>query len=292
MLKLLDTITLKCFDDTRLSWDLASAMSPLIHQQVLDDEKTHEMSTLKDFLNSTIIMNPWPETIMDHLNTMTLDNLVKRLPFFMNIIDSLIDLVDDSIAMPSSIQHIFDSAIALKDKIAKKYLNIIKIDVLKSTKPPKLNFDVLDHFTLIAVNAMVFLGAVKELENKSREAAATENPQDYQKRQFDEDILHKAGQFDILWSHTQYLKTQLNKAKEARDHCQNQEIPEQKINGDTLLDDELQELLDDLRNERSQHLSTAKQLEEVESSHSDQYSVGDNQSRTGSDQIRTGRNPK
>ena len=265
MNKVLDTIRLKTFDEVRSSWELECRTSPIEHQFDLDIEKVHQSSNLKDFQNSTIILVPWPTAIMDHLSTMTVDNLLKRLPHLVMPIDSLIDLVDDSIAMPSYVQHIYDSAIEVKSLIAQKYFSILKTDVLTITEKPQPAFDVLDLFVQHTVTAMVVFGAEKEL----KKIPPPEQDHDREQQELDEDVQRRASLYSSLASDIRELRTQLSNAREARKNSANQAFESQTVTCDNLLQEEIQLLLDDLREERSQLLIAFDLNRNVKSSHSD-----------------------
>ena len=265
MNKVLDTIRLKTFDEVRSSWELGCTSPSAPPQLDLEVEKLLQPPNLKEFLNSTIILTRWPQAIIEQLSNMALDNLVKRLPHLLMSIDSLIDLVDDSIAMPSYVQHIYDSAIEVKSLIAQKYFSILKTDVLTITEKPQPAFDVLDLFVQHTVTAMVVFGAEKEL----KKIPPPEQDHDREQQELDEDVQRRASLYSSLASDIRELRTQLSNAREARKNSANQAFESQTVTCDNLLQEEIQLLLDDLREERSQLLIAFDLNRNVKSSHLD-----------------------
>ena len=267
MNKVLDKIRLKTFDEVRSSWELGCTSPSAPPQLDLEVEKLLQPPNLKEFLNSTIILTRWPQAIIEHLSNMALDNLVKRLPHLLMSIDSLIDLVDDSIAMPSYARHIFKAATILKKLILKKYSGVLKSEALLITEPAQPCFDVLDSFVQHIMTAMVIIGAAGELKEESNEPSL-EHDQELQ--EIGNDNPRRASRRSSIASGVGDLKAPLTGAKEENNTPKHQTSDRPTDHPDSELQGKIKELLKDLSEERSKAISAFDLHLQVSPVHSDQ----------------------
>jgi hypothetical protein len=225
-----------------------------------DEENSAQFAHLQDFLNSTTISVQWPEVILKHLDSLKLTSLCERLPLLMVAIDSLLELVDDSIALPQFACHIRESAVEIKELVSQKYFNKLKPDSFRFEMPPEPSFDALDLFVHHIATVMLFFQARVQISSQANRLVEesyfveTEDP-NYQ-------LLSKASDYEDLRQSLRELTLQLKDARAAL--SQRAAPPAITALGGLALQQDIVEMLDQLRAdqaEKADHLFLINNLQ-------------------------------